>query len=104
MSAITSLRNALEGVTDEAEDRVIGVLRATESAVLTFVNVITDAVELSTRQVVEIFFGLAQTFVAESFSIVDSVVTVVLGAATDEGEDFSIVVDSVIENDEEGGN
>jgi len=105
VSAITSLRNALEGVTDEAEDRVIGVLKAIESAILTFVSAIFGAVELATHQVVQVFFDLTQTFVIESFSVVDSVVTAALGAATNEEEELSeeeiiAVIDSAVDNTE----
>ena len=86
MSAITSLRGAVEGVTDEAEDRVVGVLQATEGAVLAFVSAIFVAVEVSARQVVQVFFGLATTVVSEGFNVVDSVVTAALGVPVDEDE------------------
>ncbi len=89
MSAITSLRGAVEGVTDEAEDRAIGVLRATEGAVLAFVSAIFVAVEVSARQVVQVFFGLAQTVVSEGFNVVDSVVTAALGVPVDEDDEIN---------------
>ena len=88
MSAITSLRGAIEGVTDEAEDRVIGVLRATEGAFLAFVSAIFVAVEVSVRQVVQVGFGLANTFVSEGFNVADAVITAVLGEVEEEAVDF----------------
>ncbi len=100
MSAITSLRNALEGITAEAEDRVVGVLRAIENAALIFISAIFGAVELSARQVVEVFFTLARTFVVESLNVVDSVVTAALGEVIIEDGDF---IATVVENDEEEG-
>ena len=102
MSAITSLRNALEGVTDEAEDRIIGVLQATEGIALGFISAVFDAVEGLARQVVAVFFDLAQTVVIGGFNVVDSVISVALGVATDESVDAPF--SSVIENDEEGSN
>lgn len=84
MSAITSLRGAIEGVTDEAEDRAIGVLRATEGAFLAFVSAIFVAVEVSVRQVVQVGFGLANTFVSEGFNVADAVITAVLGEVEEE--------------------
>ena len=84
MSAITSLRSAIEGVTDEADDRVIGVLRATEGAALAFVNAIFVAIEVSVGQVVQVAFDLADTVVTEGFNVIDAVVTVALGAVEDE--------------------
>ena len=91
MSAITSLRGAIEGVTDEAEDRVIGVLRATEGAFLAFVSAIFVAVEVSVRQVVQVGFGLANTFVSEGFNVADAVITAVLGEVADEDVAETIV-------------
>ncbi len=104
MSAITSLRNAVEGVADEAEDRVIGILKATEGAVLAFVSAIFVAIELSARQVVQVGFGLTLTFVSEGFNVVDSVVTAALGAVEDEVEDTTadLVATSLDTASEEG--
>ncbi len=87
MSAITSLRRGVEAVTDEAEDRAIGVLRATEGAILAFVSAIFVAVEVSVRQVVQVGFGLVNTFVTESFTVVDSVISAALGVPESEDED-----------------
>ncbi len=84
MSAITSLRGAVEDATDEVEIRIIGVLRATESAVLAFVSAIVVAVEVSVRQVVQVVFGLANTVVAEGFNVIDAVATAALGEVEDE--------------------
>ena len=104
MSAITSLRNAVEGVTDEAEGRAVGVLRATEGAALALVSAIFVAVEVSVRQVVQIFFGFAETVVVEGLNVVDAVVTAVLGAAEDEVEDEGDSIDEVVDTASEEGN
>ncbi len=101
MSAITSLRRAIEGVTDEAEERAIGVLRATEGAVLAFVSAIFVAVEVSVRQVVQVGFGLANTFVTESFAVADSIVTAALGVPVDEDEDDDDIFDPIDDEPDE---
>ena len=97
MSAITSLRNALEGVTNEVEDRVSGFVGVTENAALAFVSAILGAIEISVRQVVEVFFSLAQTFVTESFNVIDSAVTAALGVPTNEDEGVDVAANSIFE-------
>ena len=99
MSAITSLRRAVEGVTDEAEERAIGVLQAIEGAVLAFVSAIFVAVEVSVRQVVQVGFGLANTFVSESFAVADSIVTAALGVPVDEDDDVFDPIDDEPDED-----
>ena len=94
MSAITSLRRAIEGVTDEAEERAIGVL-------LAFVSAIFVAVEVSVRQVVQVGFGLANTFVTESFAVADSIVTAALGVPVDEDEDDDDIFDPIDDEPDE---
>ena len=94
MSAITSLRRAIEGVTDEAEERAIGVLQA-------FVSAIFVAVEVSVRQVVQVGFGLANTFVTESFAVADSIVTAALGVPVDEDEDDDDIFDPIDDEPDE---
>ncbi len=84
MSAITSLRGAVEDATDEVEARIVGVLRATEGAALAFISAIFVTVEVSVRQVVQVVFGLANTVVAEGFTVIDAVVTAALGEVEDE--------------------
>ena len=88
MSAITFLRGAIEDVSNEVEDRTVGVLRATESAVLAFISAIFVAVEVSVRQVVQVVFGLANTVVTEGFNVLDAVATAALGAVEDEGINY----------------
>lgn len=103
MSAITSLRGAIEGVTDEAEDRAVGVLRAIEGAALAFVSAVFVAVEVSVRQVVQVGFGLANTFVTEGFTVLDSVVTAALGAVEgdeDDDEDEDAAIDPADEEED----
>ena len=87
MSAITSLRGVIEGATNEAEYRILGVLQAIESAMLTFVSAIFVAVEVSARQIVQVFFDLTQTMVRESFNVIDAVAAVALGEVEDEDID-----------------
>ena len=84
MSAITILRGAVAGATNEAENRIDGVISATESAALAFISAIFVAVEVTIRQVVQIVFDLANTVVAEGFNVIDAVATAALGAVEDE--------------------
>ena len=102
MSVITFLRGAIEDVSDEVEDRTVGVLRATEGAVLTFISAIFVAGEVSIRQVVQVVFGLTNTVVVEGFNVIDAVVTAVLGAAEDEEVDIDI--NSALNNVGQGRN
>ena len=94
MSAITSLRGAIEGIANEAEDRTVGVLRATEGAALAFVSAVFVAIEVSVRQVVQVLFGLVTTAVSESFNVADAVVTAVLGDLV-EDEDVNVASEEV---------
>ncbi len=90
MSAITSLRGAVEDATDEVETRIIGVLQATEGAALAFISAIFVAVEVSARQVVQVVFGLANTVVVEGFTVIDAVATAALGATEDVEESVNL--------------
>ena len=81
MSAITSLRGAVAGVTDEVESRINGVLEAIENAALALVNTI---------------FGVADIVVTEAFSVFNAIVTVVLGAVENEDIDEISAEASVI--------
>ncbi len=91
MSIIPFLRGAIEDVTVEVENRITGVLQATEGAALVSVSAIFGAVEVLVRQVIQVVFGLANTVVAEGFNVLDAVVTAALGTVGDEDEDVSIV-------------
>ncbi len=96
MSVITSLRNIIEGVLNEAEDRVTGVLDTTEYIVDALVTKIFNTAQKTVNQIIATTFDLAGTLVREVFTVVGMVVTAVLGV----GEDESIVDSTISEKED----
>ncbi len=86
MSAIGTLRTAVNTLLSTAEARTLGVLDATERAASAFLTVITDAVRLAATQIVSIAFTLANTVVEEAFNVAGSAVNAALGEVQDDEE------------------
>ncbi len=85
MNTIGILRTAVNTLLTTAESRTLGVLGATDLAVVAFFIAVTDAVQAVTTQIVEIAFNLVETIITEAFNVTGSVVDAVLGETQGEG-------------------